>query len=583
MVEKHVDQSRGTVARIAGLALAQQMNGRDADVPRALVQAIASGTGDRAEVLEETLRSFGSDKPLELVLFDTDSIASYVFESSRPPVITGASTILRNLNSVIEDLYPRWTIFSGGGEGLLLVPSGTGRTVCRAIEDLYAERTLGALGVTVDFLPVGPQDFIGTEREPRTVEGMRWVSGTQAVLARLRDQIRRKKDERVPGWNEIAGGAERCASCRDRKAGSTPVAHYRDGELGRLCEPCHRRWEVGKEEIEGTSFEDLTLIFQRAMGLNASEGDKASYIGFLYVDGNAMGALFGKLTSLAELRFLSLAVAAVFERTRSRINALIRKILKLKTHKLPLVSYLGGGDEAIWIVPGALAVHIAGQLSALIQEESSRIEDLPSFLEKTLGAPALTFGAGLVICSFNYPVRYQYDLARSLQKNAKAVFYGLPPEAITSTLDFEILTDSSPLSQDLKSARKLAYGTEEDEFYRTCRPYTADNFGRILAWVEAAGKANLSKSQLYALQQGAAEGKKVFLNYLRYQIARKPAGPRYLDWLRRCDSSLDPTNPQEIEGFFIENPAGSVSASGTWVSDALQLAPFLAQLRERRG
>jgi hypothetical protein len=99
--EEDLNWSREAVARVAIRALAQRMNGRETGVPKALVDAIASGRGDRSAVQEQSRRLFGSDLPLDLVLFDTDSIANYVFESSLPPVITGASTILRELNDRI--------------------------------------------------------------------------------------------------------------------------------------------------------------------------------------------------------------------------------------------------------------------------------------------------------------------------------------------------------------------------------------------------------------------------------------------------------------------------------------------------
>ncbi len=567
--EQLVSQSREAVAKIASLALSRQMDGHGSEVPQALVDAIVFAKGDRSEVLKETERVFETAQPLELVLFDTDSIASYVFESSRPPVITGASTILRDINDQIARDHQELVIFSGGGEGMLLVPAGQGGEICRTIESLYASKTGSALTVTTGFLPVGPHEFISSTSEGSASGGVRLVSGMQAVLSRLRDQVRRKKDEREPDPGGVAGGRERCVSCRDRAAGQRRIRDFRRLEAradGPLCDPCALRWEVGRKEIAGISFEELV----EAAG---PERAKSKYIGFLYVDGNSMGALFGSLASLPEIRFLSQAVREVFEALRLRVEGAVRKFAPGKPDRdLPLVSYLGGGDEAIWILPGPLAVHVTGKLSSWIKEASAAIADLPPLLEAKTGVPHVTFGAGLVLCGYSYPVRYQFSLAKELQKNAKSMFYRVQGGRAFSSFDFEVLTESSPLSENLEASRALTDRTEEPGFRRSCRPYTAEGFTSLLARMRRLREQDvkLATSQLYALQEGSREGKRIFLNFLRYQIARKPAGSRYQSWLGAF--GVNPADPAAVERFFVQD---LTKGCGTWIGDGLQLAPFL--------
>jgi hypothetical protein len=560
-LEQTVEESRKAVADVAHAALAESLGERAAEIPSALPDAIASGTGNQDEIRETTQRIFSTDKPLDLVLFDTDRIASYVFESSRPPVITGASTLLRELNDRIAEDHRRFVIFSGGGEGMLLVSAGRGEKVCQQIESLYSSSTEGALRVTTGFLSVGPHDFIAGKNEDEASGGVRLVSGTQAVLSRLRDQVRSRKDERGPEPKVVGGGDERCVSCRDRAAGARNIREFRDVE-GPLCDACGRRWDVGKEKIGGISFEEL-------VDTPGTERAKSKYIGFLYADGNAMGALFGRLASLAQYRFLSQAVREVFAQLQRRAKQTARELVP-DSEELPFVSYLGGGDEAIWIVPGFLALRIASELAAWIEEESKAIADLPTILRDRTGLPHLTFGAGLVLCGYTYPVRYQYALAKELQKSAKSISYksGKPVSAI----DFEVLTESSPLSETLKSARALTDATEEPKFWRSCRPYTSEVFARMLERMARlrAADIKLATSQLYALQDGVREGRKVFLNFLGYQIARKPAGEKYQKWMKAL--GVNPADRSAIEGFFIQPLA---DGSGTWIGDGLQLAPFL--------
>lgn len=282
-----------------------------------------------------------------------------------------------------------------------------------------------------------------------------------------------------------------------------------------------------------------------------------------------MGALFGRLSSLAEIRFLSQAVREVFEQLRSRARDVARELAPGKPDaELPFVSYLGGGDEAIWILPGSLALRIASRLEVWIEEESRAIADLPEILRRESGLDHLTFGAGLVLCGYTFPVRYQHALAKELQKSAKSVSYGSGQPV--SAIDFEVLTESSPLSESLKSARDLTDATEEPRFRRSCRPYTAERFGELIARMARLRTVKLATSQLYALQDGVREGRSVFLNFLCYQIARKPAGTKYQEWLNSF--AVDPADRRAVEGFFVKKLA---EGSGTWIADGLQLAPFL--------
>jgi hypothetical protein len=576
-VPENQTECRERVMRAARAAL-EQVAGREAVVPQELAAAIADGRGDRQAVEAATRRIFGDRRPLDLVLFDTDRIAEYVYESSLPPVIAGASTILRDLNRELARLYQSQTIFSGGGEGLLLVERGRGEGICEEIENLYWEQTDGALGVTTGFLEVSPLDFIaGGPQEEEARDGVRLVAGTQAVLARLRDRIRRKKDEVYPQRVPVQGALPRCISCRDRAANHpTPVT--REGLTGNvLCSPCHRRWSEGKDQIAGVSFDELIGTLQDAY---PKLGAKSSYTGFLYADGNSMGALFGRLGSLTEIGFLSRAVSHVFEKLEELARQRAEDQLGgIEQPKRLFLSYLGGGDEAIWIVPGALALQIARDLPGWLSTEVRNIPDLPGFLRERK-VEDLTLGIGLVLCSHSYPVRYQYALAKELQKNAKQMFYGGAYRTPPSSIDFELLTDSSPLVEDLKEARDLAYPTEEEGFFRTCRPFDQERFSQLFGRMQTAREKGVATSQLHALLAGAGESRRIFLNYLRYQIARPPAGKRYQDWL--CCLGTPWIDASRVEGFFVHDllPDQEGQRAGTWIADGVQLLPFLNHLEQ---
>ncbi|HEX9669791.1 MAG TPA: hypothetical protein VGC93_09940 [Thermoanaerobaculia bacterium] len=567
-----LDESRRRVSEAAEAALRHAGAGGARLDP--LVAAIAEGKGDPTAVRDATKNLLSDERPLELVLFDTDRIAGFVFDSSRPPVVAGASRILFQLNEWIAREFREKVIFSGGGQGLLLAAAGTGRGVAQAIEQKYHEMSLGALSVTTAHLPAGPQDFLSTHITDAGARlGVRPVSGTQALVGRLLDMVRRAKAERPPPSSRIPGNAERCVSCRDRAAGRIPLSRFRPDEdpRARLCDPCVRRWEEGQKRIAGVSFVDLVEAVSRA-----GEGDevargKARYLGFVYGDANAMGSVFDRLSSLAELRFLSLAISHLFTRALERAESEARKLIPAHQEQLPLLSLLGGGDEVIWIAPASLAVKLAAALPGWVEEEARRSGGLAEMLRR-YGTERLTLGVGMVLCDVAFPVRYQYELARALMKNAKRLYYGASPSAATSSIDFEVLTDASPLSERLESARELSTFTEEMDFVRTCRPYATEEFSQLLNAIGRARTAGLASSQLHLLQAGSFAGKRTFLNQLCYQIARKPAGERYQKWLTAL--GVDPADRTALSNHFLRSLRTSPGRFGTWVPDAVQLAPF---------
>jgi len=544
------------------------------------VEAVVKGRGEASQL--------GQSAPFDAVLFDTDAIGRWVFESSRPPVVEGASTILRELNGKIARHYEHRLVFSAGGEGLLLAPAGEGEAIRREVERWFERESAGGLSVTTVCRQVQAADFVGeATAEPGVTNGVRLVTGTQAVLARLRDDARRIKDEQGHGGEVVDGSRKRCVSCRDR-AGELPAERFRKEDLADqlLCRPCDRRWEVGRRRIEGVTFDELTESFQDSLPDGVATAARSRYLGFLYADGNGMGAAFGRLGSLAGVRELSGAVDRVFRRVRELVDRRLEEQLGRWEGKAPRLEILGGGDETIWIAPGALAVDLALHLDGWLAEATAAEPAVAVCLGGD-GAGRLSVGAGLVLAGVGLPVRYQHDLAKRLQASAKRLYYAAPERA-TSAVDFEVITDGEPLIDDLETARSATYGTREPGFSRTRRPYSSTGFASLCERVRAAGEAGIGSSQLRGLLEGAEDGEAVFLNFVRYQVARVTNAPAYTRWLAR--SGVDPGDRAALDGFFV----GAVTANetgrgdtaeprrGIWLADALELEPFL-RLADRLG
>jgi len=519
----------------------------DGSVAEELCQAVAKGAKNR-----DRIKNRQGDARLELVIFDTDRIGSYVFDSKRPAVITGGSKILKDLNEMIREKYVQQTIFSGGGEGLLLLPENKGQEACDWIKELYASITKGALSVTTAWLSAQPADFADLGLAEPGFPYAKAVGGTKALLAKLRDRIRAKK-ERLTHLLPVDGTGERCASCRDRIG--TRKNEFRSDE-GKLCEPCAVRWAKGKSLIDGTSFEEVVARFQTS----GSTAEKQRYLSFVYCDGNGMGEIFAGLRSLYDFRLLSQTVAQLFEYLDQQVRD---RAAGYGLSEKDIISLLGGGDEKIWILPASLAIEVCRLLPEWIDR-------FVGTHRKGVSSPALTVGTGLVICEHKYPVRYMYELACQLQDSAKSCFY--QKDAIpVSSIDFAVISDASPLAEDLAASRHLAFASDVPQLRLTCRPYKAKAFASLLKRIQGSGA--VARSQLYQLREAAREGPNVFLNHVCYQAARNAA--TYENWLGhfgvRC------SDPDQMRAFFLERSSQDPKWQQTWLGDAVELAPFLEQ------
>lgn len=543
--------------KVATKALAGTFS--DENAPRRLIQAVVHGSGERRGIEALTRGRITFD----MVVFDTDRIGAFVFDSSRPPVIMGGSKILEKLNLEIGEAYPDATVFSGGGEGLLLFPAGEGAARCAEIETLFRHKSEGALSVTTAVLSVKPEDMLNhSSPKNKPAEDMCLLAGTRAVLARLRDQVRQKK-ERIASHVVPDSTARRCVSCRDRP-GTEDCRHWRpDADMPLfLCKPCVRRWNVGKKFIGGISFQEIAAEWQKRNPTHV----KDNYLGFLYSDGNAMGRFFAQLGSLAELRLVSGLVKKAFDVATQRVFALAETFQFTAEHILDL---LGGGDEKIWILPATLALRVSRELPGWLTEALAQEPEWGQFLKrKGIGRTGITIGTGLVICDCKFPVQYQHKLATALQKSAKKRYY---QGEENSFMDFVVVSDASPLAEDLEDARELAFARADPRFRLSLRPYSRGELESLLGKLLVKGA---TQSQVYALRDAAREGAAVFRNFVCYQAARLTdtyrawLGPKGVE-LQRADSIL---------GFFTDAAPGR-PATGTWLGDGVELLPFLDGFR----
>jgi len=507
--------------------------------PEALTVATTIATG---APLPDTLHS--TDRPLvTLVAFDADRIQSWVFASERVQVAAGASATLDHLNQQVDELVGgvegvSGVVYSAGGGGLLVGPATDSPTeLARRVGARLEERSRG-LSFTVHAIAARAAD-LAPSTAPTRLTGSPLASrfeiahGVAGTLARLQAEVRRRKDEALPPMGPALrrrGGlvAERCPSCGLRPPGRSPVTDDGPAFWCGRCRDLRESWKRGP----GRSFEheDRPLTFE---DLAAASLRGRSFLGFVALDGNAMGGLFRRVTTFLQLRALSEATTRVYAAARSRVPDLLDQGSFLAPDwpaDEAFLSLLSGGDEITLVLPASAAPSIAGDVLRAVEtgfDEAASGDGLlatvfaadPALLDLVRRAGA---AAGVVVAQGTYPVRLLRRYAYALQSGAKA---RCAEKGLRSAVAWHLLTDSSPLTRD------LAAGDRADS--------SLSAFDRLLGEVAAAQAARVPRSALQQLlaelrreEDGlfsvdAAERRDVLArcgaNFLRYQVARNPA------------------------------------------------------------
>jgi CRISPR-associated protein Cmr2 len=419
--------------------------------------------------------SFGTDKPICLLLGDTDAIKSYVYETSTLPEIRGASEILLELEGEVRELFTEKIaeealIYCGGGGFLAIVPAGQAKEIKKEVERLYLQKT-GVATITVVYSdPIGYAD-IGRGRAPYDDAQIRALSGSGVSAdllyshfeALLKDRTKRKnfgelvsaltgrlqqekRAKTTAPFLETLPIHRRCESCGKRAAET-----YDEVREEWICAICSQKRERGRGERREFVKEFVQWVrdskrveipekkpdgkprFPEDLDTLAGSDGR---IALLYADGNNMGDLLQLMPSPASYRHFSQVLE---QATREALFSAIWDVfgeerLKDPNEPLPFEIIALGGDDIVVIVPArygwALAVKV---LEAF--EHHPGIEKLQKELQERVGSAmrrpvSLSLSAGLAIADVKYPVSFLFSLAEGLLKEAKK----LAREVRTSTL-----------------------------------------------------------------------------------------------------------------------------------------------------
>lgn len=449
------------------------------------------------ELIEKLCAMNGSaaGSSLALVGYDVDRIHDYVFATSKPMEIAGASLIVARLDplakSVVKEngLPQEAVCFATGGTGLVLAPQSKASGLCDRIEGEFQEMSVSgsctAAMVPVEKLDPGNGDWF------------------KSAFAGLSAALRRRKDEKaleVAGWQAIPGYVLRCQSCGRFPA--TEEDEKYEGEERHICPSCLAKRKACREDSRTKNLEqarDLTDLVRREDGTEDA-------LAVIYCDARDMGSQLEK-ANWEKASAISSSVTAALQACLAKARA--------EAGEGRYLDLLAGGDDLLILVPAPRA------LAAL----RAIREQFHSGLDKKL-SPTPQLDIGLLVADCHLPAKYLFEYTRRLMKSAKSHGYELADacKKQDDAIDWMVIKGGSPLNRDIKTLRQecLTRDLGNSRVYRlTCKPYAWSEFCNSLLKVrEAMNNRGVSRTQLKSIGVHLLEHPDVARLNVAYQTAR---------------------------------------------------------------
>jgi hypothetical protein len=430
-----------------------------------------------------------------LLHWDTLSVHGYVFDTTNPSVVRGASGLLRELDDALRagtlpGLEATQILYAGAGSGLAVITSARAEAVIAELHGLFARRTrVATVGAVAVRLGQGGEPFSESAQ-------------------RARRQLARERGLRAPDVEaSVPFFADRCAICGRRAAAYRPTRA--SAPAGRLeCAPCRERIEAAKRLLaQGGETEDLDRL-----------ADAEGFYAVLYLDGNGIGRTVRSLESPLQYTRFSQALATLL---RAGFEAVAHRFgLREEgtggdrpgaTYQLPVC----GGDDLVAILPADVAVPVARDLLAHLERMADASE---IFRQHRIGA-----SAGIALARSGFPVRHLLLEAEALLELAKQRVYRQgQPEPVRSAVAWGLVLDGSPRAESLELAR---FAAEPPALLRSGLPYSLPELGLFSQRLQTlrAAAPEVGRSQLHALLRFGQAGPHQLRNHALYQIARHPA------------------------------------------------------------
>ena len=436
-----------------------------------------------------------------LVSFDTDRIKEYVFATGKLKEIRGASAILDELNrlDMVEKSkeFHAEKIYANGGSGMFAVPETSATALIQAIEKEYRLRTrTGSITSAVTELP----------------DGFTNQDDVKRYLQTLAYRLRLKKDENALYQQLLTHSFLRtCDSCGEQYASQS----VRDPEPELLCGSCQTKRDKNKEiqadiraviNAEAKEYLDYKLWHRLLLDL-AREGyqmtgkdrpedfgdlgamsEPKNYMGLIYADGDSMGKALEQLGNLDEVKQFSKVVDdAIYQAVHEAILAYLPSGAKY----FPFDILMLGGDDLVMVT----TAHKAVEVSMKIAEKFSELT------EKGLGK-RFTLSVGVAIAHTKFPFSSLLKLAEQALKFAKkeAVKRKRSGQEIVTEglINFMVVNNSNSL--DFDNYYRDTLSDEDQNLYRTLRPYSLKNLRYIVETIGCLKKESFPRGKLKGLR-----------------------------------------------------------------------------------
>ncbi len=436
-----------------------------------------------------------------LISFDTDRIKEYIFATGKLREIRGASAILDELNrsDMVEKSceFQAEKIYANGGSGMFTVPETSAAAFIRAVEKEYRLRTQTcSITSALTELPPGFTD----------------QDAIQPYLQTLMYRLRLKKDENPPHQPLLTHPFLRtCDSCGGQYA-SQNVKHP-EPEL--LCGSCKNKRDKNKEvqaDIKGVINRKLeenveNELWHRLLSNLGNEGyemkgkdrpevfsdlgemsNPENYMALIYADGDSMGKALENLQNLEEVKQFSEVVDnAIYQ----SVHEAILTYLEPGDKYFPFDILMLGGDDLVMVTTAQKAIEVSMKITQKFSE----------LTQKGLGE-RLTLSVGIAIAHTNFPFSRLLNLADQALKFAKkeAVIrkrYGQEIET-EGLINFIVVNNSNSL--DFDSYYEQILSDDDQNVYRTRRPYNLADLQYILETIRCLKKENFPRGKLKGLR-----------------------------------------------------------------------------------
>lgn len=443
------------------------------------------------------------------VAFDVDRIQDFVFASTRPVDVTGASELIKDLSEEREVLR-NWLnsferrhscqteiVYSHGGSGLIKVhgDKATADTLAHYLEQQFREHTLTGSCTAVAYQPDRP-----VQNDAK---------GFQRLLRMLGVKLQQRKGEKAaeePPEPWVPSYFQRCQACglypavSKRRIGDDPSE-----EPEWICKSCAQKCERGKDAKYASNKEmpRMSRTLEDIVGKEAEE-EGAGYLAVIYADANGAGHLLLQAESEQQTRAFS---SWLWNAVEQSVGETARELDLAGRYQSPVV----GGDDVLLFIPATHALAVLESVQTKLMNSLRNIP--PELIGTTLRQQCqnLSFSYALLVAPPHLPIPFLYQYAHSLLKSSKGLSYKKGCAAI----DFHWITGSSPLSESMHELRRVFYRYDQggrrfpqggrliplDEYWLTAKPYTWKDFEELLKIVEVFRNNKVTKGQLRRLAQ----------------------------------------------------------------------------------